>query len=187
MKSLVLIAFFGLLSLPAQGSAPTPSTSGSGTLPSIVFTRTAETVQILTGVGTAYLLFASFNLTKRLKRGEILLEFFRRFDALVERRESIQLSGPKTDSSHYYERFWNLQNDEFTMWREGYIEDKSYRAWLDVRHEEYRVNESTGDKSYQEGWDHYANINKDAEFQSFMREVFSGKTSEVMNAYKTIS
>jgi hypothetical protein len=51
------------------------------------------------------------------------------------------------DSSHYYERFWNLQNDEFTLWREGYIDDKTYEGWLAARHDEYHRTYALTEKS----------------------------------------
>lgn len=188
MKSLIFVALT-LLSLPthlaAQETTPVPSSVSSNTPTSNSLEKTAQVFQILTGVGTLILLFQSFRLTRQLKKADILLEFFRRFDQLIERRESINLSGSTTDSQYYYQRFWILQNDQFTLWREGYIEDRTYRAWLDARHEEYRANESTGNKTYLQGWDSVKTVSLDVDFQKFMDEVFAGRASEAMKFYKT--
>ncbi|EKQ71345.1 hypothetical protein OsccyDRAFT_0004 [Leptolyngbyaceae cyanobacterium JSC-12] len=186
MNRLILIVLLTFLLVPsrvfAQGAT---QTQPSSTAPAFTaLEKSAQVFQILTGVGTVLLLFQSFRLTKRLKKADILLEFFRRFDQLVDRREAINALGANADSSHYYERFWNLQNDEFTLWREGYIDDKTYEGWLAARHDEYHTNGSTGNMTYKQGWEYAKKYNKDVNFHNFMQKVFDGNTPGAMKIYK---
>lgn len=185
-KKLALIVLLTALTLPtrAVGQGTTQTQASSNAPAPTVLATTAQVFQILTGIGTVYLLFLSFSLTKRLKNADILLEFFRRYDRLVERREIINASALMPDATYYHERFWNLQNDEFTLWRKGYIDDKTYETWLAARHDEYHANISTGNITYQQGWDHAKKFNKDTDFHNFMRKVFDGKTEEAMRTYK---
>lgn len=188
MKPFVSIFLLTMLSLPisasAQGNTTIQNPASSENYEVKGLAHTAQIVQIFTGFMTLIILFQSFRLTKEIKKADIILEFFSRFDKLIDRRESINLSGATTDSKYYYERFWNLQHDEFTLWREGYIDDRTYSSWLNTRHEEYRANLSTGNKTYIEGWNDIKSAYIDTDFQKLIDEVFAGRATDAMKLYK---
>ncbi len=193
-RKLVFLVLFSILIFPirvvAQVNTPSLTSTNSQTPFQTIskptpLEMTAQFFQILTGMGTVYLLFQSFSLTKRLKKADVLLEFYRRYDQLVTRRERLNSTNPRQDSIYYYESFWNLHNDEFNLWRDGYIDDKTYRIWLDSRHAEYHsVNNVTGNMNYKEGWDKIKEINKDADFLEAMDKVFKGHAADVIATYK---
>jgi hypothetical protein len=165
-------------------SSHSPSSTNALERPSQVFQIITGVGTILTGLGTLFVLFQSFKLTRRLKEADVLMECYRRFDVLVDRRETICAGGSSADSTYYYERFWNLQNDEFSLFKGGYIDEKTYGAWLAARHEEHVVNSQIGDRTYRQGWEHIKTFNKDQEFIGFMEEVFKGNASKAMSAYR---
>jgi hypothetical protein len=185
--ALPLFLVLALLTMSGNAQQVTTSSKPSGSISdtAAIIEKIPQFFQVVTGIGTLLVLYQSLVLTRRLKKADVLMECGRRFDQLVDRRESI-CNGSQKDSCYYYERFWNLQNDEFSLWREGYIDDKTYEGWLEARHEESLKNEMVADRSYKDGWIHFRGKTKDRVFLEFMEYVFDGKIDRAMNQYKKI-
>jgi len=182
---LLLLLVFPLSHMTGNAQQATTGSAPSGSIRNSAATieKIPQFFQVVTGLGTLVILYQSLVLTRRLKKADVLMECGRRFDQLVDRRESI-CNGSQKDSCYYYERFWNLQNDEFSLWREGYIDDKTYEGWLEARQEEFRNNETVGDMTYEDGWNHFKKKTKDSIFKAFMQLVSDGEIIAAMNQYK---
>src|ERR1700722_20037452 len=81
--------------------------------------------QILTGVLTGFILFFSLQTNPRTKAADIRMQFQHRYDALLT--PPLPQGGqavPAEVWEHHCRRFWNLQNDQFLEWQNGWLEDK---------------------------------------------------------------
>jgi hypothetical protein len=57
---------------------------------------------------TIFVLFLTLRLTRRMKMADVLIECNRRYDSLC-----IERLGAQCNADAYYERFWNLQFEQF--------------------------------------------------------------------------
>ena len=86
--------------------------------------------QILTGFGTLTILYFTLVTTIRSKRTDVLMECHRRYSEVMAAESQI----PETD---WYQRFWSRQFDQFNYWDDGFVDDRTFKFWMDSRRYEY--------------------------------------------------
>jgi hypothetical protein len=134
-----------------------------------------------------------FERQRKLKEIDMRQYCQKRYDDLAyEARVRVRTND---DAKGYYKRFWDLQFEQYQYCKEGVINQKIYKTWMDSRRREHRDDERVGKMGSQKGWDYMAGIfikneepEKEAytEFVSFMNEVFAGtrKTCELNSGLK---
>ncbi|TVP49097.1 MAG: hypothetical protein EA350_02545 [Gemmatimonadales bacterium] len=147
---------------------------------------------LLRGLGVGlqlFLLFAligtwlgSLRANTYLKGQEVALAYHERFMKLMDEKSRIvriatasksEPSRLKTQADLFYSKFWFLNHQEFSFWRQGLIRDEQYKFWLRRRIVEYCCEDpylgSGALPSFKEGW--YKVARKEFEgtdFQSFV-------------------
>lgn len=93
------------------------------------------------------------------KRADIILELYRRFDALTLERHALERRLRATGSrvrhdelmmsevATWAERFWNLQIDQYEFWCRGLIDEDLFRLWMRSRQADYMQALATGPDS----------------------------------------
>jgi hypothetical protein len=85
----------------------------------------------------------------------------------------------------WYEKFWNLQLEQYQYWKMGYIPNDIFSYWMRLRQKEWAKNASLGAKTYREGWNRAKEYLSDPQFAGFMTRVFEGKLSLALKSRKT--
>lgn len=76
---------------------------------------------------------------REMKTIDLMRSFQERYDNL--RWESaLQVDSPAA-AKRYYERFWNLQLEQFEYWIGGFIQHKTYAFWMDIRRHSFENGE----------------------------------------------
>lgn len=101
------------------------------------------------GLGVLYL-------TRRFKKADILADFQRRYDSVLDRiynassaREPI--SG--LQARLLIIRYWNLQNDQWIAYTDALIDADTFKQWMDDRLLSYQSNAPSFKIAIQEVWD----------------------------------
>ena len=116
----------------------------------------------------------SLKMTKVNKIIDVTINCQKRFDTIVW--ESVRLINEgKVEVEEYYERYWNLQLEQFQYWKLGFINDEIYKYWMSARFKEWNQNKSIGEISYQDGW------HKAAEYYCCLRKVAPGRLLCLLN------
>ena len=89
-------------------------------------------------------------------------------------REKQQVERGELSADIWYEKFWNLQLEQYQYWRMGYIPSDIFEYWLRLRRKEWETNSSLGEKTYREGWHLGKACFSDPHFAEFMNLVFDG-------------
>jgi hypothetical protein len=137
----------------------------------------------LTAVILYLTLVRSLRTWKENKAVDVMLRCQERYDDIVwNYKQKVRNSG--IDELEFYERFWELQVEQFQYWRKGYISDEIYECWAYQRHREWLENKNLRSLSYQDGWKKICGLEVQNVFTQFMNLVFSGNISEAMKKYK---
>ena len=107
----------------------------------------------------------SQELTRQSKQSDVTREFNSRYSRAWEMQYKPEI---KADPIPYYERFWNLQFDQFNAWRDGFVSDEIYKYWLTNRHTDWLTNKPIGSISYQDGFAQTVPTWSHTPFQEFM-------------------
>ncbi|MCC6847382.1 MAG: helix-turn-helix transcriptional regulator [Deltaproteobacteria bacterium] len=94
-----------------------------------------------------------------------------RFRKILVDDHQLVLEG-RMPGERYWRSYWYHQWDQFRYWKDGVLDDATFRAWMRFRHLEYRDNPSAGGIDYRTGWQQFAGWANDAEFSRFMESVF---------------
>ena len=135
----------------------------------------AQISQIITGLGTLFILCISIITSLRSKRVDILLEVERRFNESQRYRRKVNDRQNKKEAISYYSDFWRAQYRQYDCWRQGYIDDATFRHWITLKKYDYDAKKSVAGMEFKEGWkvaaDEYKRNDK-KDFAEFMNRVF---------------
>src|ERR1019366_250405 len=122
-------------------------------------------LKAISAFGTLCVLVLSLTLTARSKRADIFVEFRRRYEDINSKKKQLCLAAAgkpqKQEVLDWYSIFWGHQQDQFSFWQKGYIDDRTFRFWCLNRLAEHAENEAlswqdkagaVGTISYKEGW-----------------------------------
>ena len=145
-------------------------------------------LSFLTTVGTLYVLMKTLELnqkgialTRQAKQSDILFHCSERYGRILELRA---LEDVKADPLTFYERYWTLQLDQFTHWKQGFLDPEVYKSWLEERYDQWQRDALFGAMPYQEGYRRAAaNLNAPL-FKSFMFEVHTHGVEAAMTWWK---
>lgn len=129
---------------------------------------------------TAAILLSTFMVNWKtavlLKSVDVIIHFNKVYDEIAFREHLLLQSDPTAATEarvqQYYRRFWNLQLEQFFMFKKGYIEHDIFRYWMQCRQDEMKANQSLGHMSYKQGWEQASKTLKATEFEVFMSHVF---------------
>lgn len=129
---------------------------------------------------TAAILLSTFMVNWRtsvvLKTVDVMIHFNKVYDDVAYREHSSLQSDPLAATparvQQHYRRFWNLQLEQFIMFRKGFIEPDIFRYWMQCRYDEMKANEVVGDMTYKQGWEQASKTLKRTDFEIFMNHVF---------------
>ncbi len=129
---------------------------------------------------TATLLLSTFLVNWKtsvsLKSVDVIIHFNKIYDEVAFREYMFLKEDPvaATDARlrQHFRRFWNLQLEQFIMFKKGYIDPDIFRYWMQCRHEEMKTNERLGSMTFKEGWDYASKMLKNTDFEIFMNHVF---------------
>jgi hypothetical protein len=113
-----------------------------------------------TSIGTLIILYYTSKLAKESKQADLLMDFNRRFEALCAFKNSAD--GQK-DPEQFWDRFWNLQFDQFTHWRQGFVNDHTFKYWMTCRHKDY------SNLKYEKAWESRKHTWRGTDFAKFMQ------------------
>jgi len=74
----------------------------------------------------------------------------------------------------YYYPFWDLQLEQYQLWKKKFITPEIYTSWMDLRYREWMQNDTVAGKTYQEAWEETKKHLSNDEFSRFMEDVFKG-------------
>ncbi len=109
---------------------------------------------------------------RRLKTQDVVLEFHRRFADLMLKRSEVD---SKKKARAYYAQFWFLNHQEFTLWRQGFIPDDTYRFWLESRQRDWSEASSVGGVAFEAGWNASKTDYPQTDFAQMMSEVLDAQ------------
>jgi hypothetical protein len=149
-----------------------------------------------TAAGTLVVLFKTLSLTSRSlelnaqsielarqgKQSDILLQCNERFSRIWEMRANPQVV---MDPIVFYERFWSLQLDQFTHWKDGFVDAGVFDNWMKGRYRQWQDNPQCGTMSYREGYEKAVASWETPKFKSFMFEVHNHGPDAAYEWWKT--
>jgi hypothetical protein len=159
----------------------------------------ADTWRLITSIAasiapllTVSVLIATLRMTKSLKRADVMNEFNRRFDALVEFAHNIEMKALQKSNKtgqqdlsevdqlliQYYRRYFNLQFDQFVAYRAGLVERSIFEYWMQSRAREFiSPTAAVAGMSYKDGWRIFDNNPSwvHHKFKDFMLKVHKGE------------
>lgn len=122
----------------------------------------------LTGAATVAVLWYTVRITRFSKQSDVLLQCTERFSRVWEMRANPQVVA---DPIVFYERFWSLQLDQFTHWKNGFIDAGVFDTWMKGRYREWQDNEPFGNMKYRDGYEKVIATWETPKFKSFMLEL----------------
>lgn len=98
------------------------------------------------------------------------------------------------EPSDYYRRYWIDREHEFVLFRDKFIDPKTYTQWMNSEKEDYRSNEKLDNTTYSEGYEKTKNLitsrattdSNSKVFFKFMDDVFDQSTNSVEVAIEKI-
>jgi hypothetical protein len=142
----------------------------------------------LTFITTVILFFTliyTLRLSKKNKAVDVMLRCQERYDQITWRYKDTILKSDIPEI-HFYDRFWELQIEQFQYWQKGYITDEIFEHWMFQRKREWAENNKIKKLSYQDGWKKIYGFRVDNKYTQFMERIFQGEIVEVMKKYKHI-
>lgn len=116
----------------------------------------------------------------KLKRADIALKHGELFAALIEEAYSDGKKSWKTspDSAHsFYERFWALQQNQFSLWRQGLLADDTLVYWLSRRVSGLMQADTFYGKTAAHGWHDIRKMFEGTDFGAFMGALIAASHS----------
>lgn len=147
----------------------------------------AWVAQIFTGLLTVLILYLSLRTARKLKKADVIIEDHRRFDQLLALKHELATKSTDDDVCTYFNRFWNLQSDEYDNWRAGLIGNKKYEEWLGARIAEHKSKETVGSAktwTNKRGWEAVKDNYCYDKFNNFMDVVFDLGAKEAMKIFQ---
>jgi len=92
----------------------------------------------------------------------------------VKSKIQAQPEGQARPLEDYYYPFWDLQLEQYKLWKKKFITPEMYTSWMDLRQQEWMQNDTVAGKTYQEAWEETKKHLSDDEFSRFMEDVFKG-------------
>lgn len=89
-------------------------------------------------------------LVQHAKTADALMECNCRYNQLVRTRSEVK---DEEAANYYYERFRNLQLDQFYLYEFGFLRREIYAYWLAQRRAEWSSDHSLGGMTYRKGWE----------------------------------
>ena len=126
------------------------------------------------------------SLMRRQKTLDFADAFMRRWDeiryVMLPKVSAAGGSGGFSDMQ-YFQRYWNLQFDQFHAWRTGNLLRIYYEHWMLQRHSEYVDQAPIGTHTYREGWDLVQGSIGDTKFVDFMNMVLKNDVDAAFKKY----
>lgn len=109
---------------------------------------------------------------QELKSIDLMNSFQSRYDKIIYdyKKEALDDIIPVQE---YYNRFWNLQLEQWQYFNKGYIDGNTYCYWMKCRYREFQKNEMVKGIKYEEGFKNAVKILEVPKFKNFMNNVFS--------------
>lgn len=86
----------------------------------------------------------------------------------------------------YFERFWNLQREQFDDWCAHQLDSRTFLYWLRRRSGEFEANNVVLGMSYRDGWtharQHLFNASEDVRFREVFDLLAAGRVSDARSA-----
>ena len=120
---------------------------------------------------------------KELKTIDLMSSFQNRYDDIMHTSKNLSNDG-LVDAVVYYERFWNLQLEQWQYFNKGYVDCNTYTYWMTCRYREWVKNDRIGGVSYQEGFKKGLMGLEAPKFKKFMTNVF--ESSSYTQEYCTV-
>jgi hypothetical protein len=138
-------------------------------------------------VATVVILYLTLKLNQRIlqltwesKQADVFGEYNARFSRIWEMRANPNvISNPLV----FYERFWSLQFDQFSSWRQGFVPEDNFRYWIERRYDDWVEDKPLGSMNYRDGFHQVVANWRAREFQDFMNAIH---TSGVDHAFQTV-
>lgn len=108
---------------------------------------------------------------KELKTIDLMSSFQNRYDDIMHTSKKLSNEGI-LDGVIYYERFWNLQLEQWQYFNKGYVDCSTYSYWMLCRYREWIKNDSVGGITFQDGFKLGLSGLEAPKFKSFMSTVF---------------
>lgn len=117
---------------------------------------------------TVHLSKQAIELAHLSKRSDVLVHCNERFGRIMEMRASTDVQG---NPMVFYERFWALQEDQFTHWKGGFVDADVFDRWMKGRYRQFQENILFGGMSHREGYERAVATWDSEIFKSFMHMV----------------
>jgi hypothetical protein len=118
---------------------------------------------------------SSEELTRQLKRADIVQGFNTRYDRLWEVRHNPELVA---DAKTFHLRFWSLQLDQYIQWKDGFVPDADFSTWMSQRRGDFSRDSEFNQVSFSDGWRHaQSEMAASATFTTLIEDVRNGQLS----------
>ncbi len=93
-----------------------------------------------------------------MKQIDLMRHFQDRYDKIIW-EVSKEVTDERTANA-YFDRYWNLQLEQYEYWKQGLIDDDVFAYWMKLRRESYMdaewrpFEETLPDYTYKQGWEH---------------------------------
>lgn len=74
----------------------------------------------------------------------------------------------------FWRLYWSHQMDQFQYWKDGLLDEATYRRWLEARTHDHSVNWKVKETDYREGWTQFRDWTPHKDFVELMELVFTG-------------
>ncbi len=99
---------------------------------------------------------------REMKSIELQIHFQTRWDKVAydikgkiyeQKQKDAKLDEILMDS--YYNRFWDLQLEQYQVWKKRLLDISVYSTWMDYRWQEFQDKTPVGALTYKEGWENF--------------------------------
>lgn len=132
---------------------------------------------LLTAVVISGTFLLGLRANRRLKTVDVTGDYQKRYEVIMYELRPRALRG-EYDITHFYERYWNLQMDQFYTWRDGFITNELYQYWMLTRSLEQATLPEGLERARLE-WERYYHRYSETRFAQFMDQILGLKPEEL--------
>jgi len=90
----------------------------------------------------------------------------------------------KMREERYWKSYWYHQLDQFRYWRDGLLDEETFRTWMRARRRDFVDDQRLRTTSFRTGWAGFRDWAKEGDFSSFVEMVFAGSIDQAIVRFR---
>ncbi len=97
---------------------------------------------------------------------------------IVDYHERVRLG--RVGETRFWRLYWSHQIDQFQYWKEGLLDDRTFRRWMEARAHDYATNWKVKRIDYRTAWKQFRDWTPSKDFVDVIELVFAGNVDAAM-------